>query len=122
MKKLTEALHTAVQKGDISEVEKVISSAPNPSINKDEHAKQLFEKELCEKSNPRSGDRPIHLAARHGHVRIMRWLLNKGVDMESANLDGKRSLHEASAMGNVDCVNFLLEQGVLVDPLKRADW
>ncbi|XP_047918596.1 ankyrin repeat domain-containing protein 16 isoform X1 [Anser cygnoides] len=71
----------------------------------------------------RSGDTLLHLAARHGHLRLLAWLLEElALDVEAANGDYKRPLHEAASMGHGECVSYLLARGASVDPLKRADW
>ncbi len=68
------------------------------------------------------GDTPLLVAARSGHVSLLRSLLELGVPLEHSNVDGKTALHEAAQNGQVDCVRFLLGLGAHVDSLKRADW
>ena len=71
----------------------------------------------------KAGDTPMLLAARHGHVEVLRYLdENISLSLEQANLDHKRSLHEAAGAGRLQCVQYLLKRGVQVDSLKRADW
>ncbi|XP_071439263.1 ankyrin repeat domain-containing protein 16-like isoform X1 [Hetaerina americana] len=72
----------------------------------------------------KSGDTPLHVAAREGHLHLLRFLCEEcpGVNPEVSNLDGKRPLHEAAQAGRPDVVLYLLSRGVDVDPLKRADW
>ncbi|XP_035166937.1 ankyrin repeat domain-containing protein 16, partial [Oxyura jamaicensis] len=71
----------------------------------------------------RSGDTLLHLAARHGHLHLLAWLLEElELDVEVANGDSKRPLHEAASMGHRECVSYLLARGASVDPLKRGDW
>ncbi|NXL87146.1 ANR16 protein, partial [Alectura lathami] len=71
----------------------------------------------------RSGDTLLHLAARHGHRRLLVLLLETlGMDVEVVNGDYKRPLHEAASMGHRECVSYLLARGASVDCLKRGDW
>lgn len=70
----------------------------------------------------KSGDTPIVVAARHGHLDLIKSLLLRGVDIEQRNKDLKRALHEAAAGSHLHCVKFLLSQSAEVDCLKRADW
>uniref|UniRef100_A0A8B9V0M5 Ankyrin repeat domain-containing protein 16 n=1 Tax=Anas zonorhyncha TaxID=75864 RepID=A0A8B9V0M5_9AVES len=71
----------------------------------------------------RSGDTLLHLAARHGHLHLLAWLLEElELDMEVANVDYKRPLHEAASAGHGECVSYLLAKGACVDALKRGDW
>lgn len=71
----------------------------------------------------KSGDTVLHYAARHGHVDILRYLVEElNMDIEVYNSDYKRALHEASSMGHYECVRFLICRGAKVDSLKKADW
>ncbi|XP_056311074.1 ankyrin repeat domain-containing protein 16 [Danio aesculapii] len=71
----------------------------------------------------KSGDTVLHYAARHGHVDILRYLVEElNMDIEVYNSDYKRALHEASSMGHYECVRFLIGRGAKVDSLKKADW
>uniref|UniRef100_A0A3B5BJ14 Ankyrin repeat domain-containing protein 16 n=1 Tax=Stegastes partitus TaxID=144197 RepID=A0A3B5BJ14_9TELE len=71
----------------------------------------------------RSGDTLLHYAARHGHLDIVEYLIQRlDMDVEVYNNDYKRPLHEAASMSHEDCVSFLLQRGAAVDSLKKADW
>lgn len=71
----------------------------------------------------RSGDTLLHYAARHGHLDVVRYLVEQlGADVEVCNNDYKRPLHEAASMAHKDCVSYLLRKGAAVDSLKKADW
>ncbi|XP_069569234.1 ankyrin repeat domain-containing protein 16 [Brachyistius frenatus] len=71
----------------------------------------------------RSGDTLLHYAARHGHLDIVEYLINRlGVDVEVYNSDYKRPLHDAASMSHKECVRYLLRKGAKVDSLKKADW
>ncbi|XP_071590458.1 ankyrin repeat domain-containing protein 16 [Heliangelus exortis] len=71
----------------------------------------------------RSGDTLLHHAARHGHQRVLSYLVEElGMDPELFNRDYKRPLHEAASRGHLECVSYLLERGASVDCLKKGDW
>lgn len=70
----------------------------------------------------KSGDTPIIVASRHGHVELLKFLIQQGVDIEQRNKDLKRPLHEAAAGCHLECVKLLLSQNAEIDCLKRADW
>lgn len=70
----------------------------------------------------RSGDTPIIVASRHGHLDLLKFLIHRGVDIEQRNKDLKRALHEAAAGCHLECVKLLILQNVEIDCLKRADW
>lgn len=71
----------------------------------------------------RHGDTPLLLAARHGHMGLLRAIHEDfGISLDHCNMDGKRALHEAAQNGQVECVRYLIGAGSSVDCLKKADW
>ena len=71
----------------------------------------------------RHGDSSLHIAARYGHVAIVRRLHEEyGVPLSLVNSDGKWALHEAAQNKKKDCIEYLVSAGTPVDCLKRADW
>ncbi|XDV24842.1 hypothetical protein PO909_028883 [Leuciscus waleckii] len=71
----------------------------------------------------KSGDTLLHYAARHGHMDILRYLVEElNMDIDVYNSDYKRALHEASSMGHCECVRYLIARGAKIDSLKKADW
>jgi len=71
----------------------------------------------------KKGDSAFLVAARHGHVDLLRILhIDHGVPLEHSNSDGKTALHEAAQGGQTGSVEYLVGEGADVDALKRADW
>lgn len=69
------------------------------------------------------GDVPLLVAARYGHLDVIRTLCEVyDSPLEMANDDGKRPLHEAAQNGHAECARYLLSRGASVDALKKADW
>ncbi|KAL2343957.1 hypothetical protein Fmac_005242 [Flemingia macrophylla] len=50
----------------------------------------------------------IHLAARGGHVEVLRLLLVKGADVDSLSGEGATTLHLAVRLGERECVRLLV--------------
>ena len=72
----TQAIITSAAKGDLAAVESEL--ARNPA--------------LVRASNE-TGDTPLHQAARHGHLHVVRTLLAAGADVDAVRADGYRPLH-----------------------------
>ena len=73
-----------------------------------------------------SGDTALHVAAREGHLNIVRYLCEAfekpNFRIDVANKDMKRPLHEAAQFSNGEVLKYLINKGATVDSLKRADW
>lgn len=103
---MTESFLRAVQRGDLERIRRGVA----------ESADLLY----C--SN-RHGDTPLLVAARHGHVTILKFLADeRNVSLSQSNVDGKTALHEAACSEQLEAVEFLCKRNVNVDCLKRADW
>ncbi|XP_003747263.1 ankyrin repeat domain-containing protein 16-like [Galendromus occidentalis] len=75
--------------------------------------------------HPASSDTVLHVAARYGHLDVIRALLeNLNLDylLTAVNQDGKCALHEAAQNKHVPVARYLIQKGTAVDVLKRADW
>ena len=70
----------------------------------------------------KSGDTPLIVASRHGHINLLKFLISCGIDIEQRNKDLKRALHEAAAGSHLECTRLLISNNAEVDCLKRADW
>ncbi|KAJ7370008.1 Ankyrin repeat domain-containing protein 16 [Desmophyllum pertusum] len=68
----------------------------------------------------RSGDTPIIVASRHGHLDLLKFLIHRGVDIEQRNKDLKRASHEAAAGCHLECVKLLILQNAEIDCLKTS--
>uniref|UniRef100_A0A8C0GW43 SH3 domain-containing protein n=1 Tax=Chelonoidis abingdonii TaxID=106734 RepID=A0A8C0GW43_CHEAB len=57
------------------------------------------------------GTSPLHLAAKNGHIDIIRLLLQAGIDINRQTKAGT-ALHEAALCGKTDVVRLLLDSGI----------
>ncbi len=75
--------------------------------------------QLLPTAGPESRHRGLALAAQHGHVEVVRLLLDAGEDPSRYNPDGNHShstpLHQAIWAGHDAVVRFLVERGARLD-------
>jgi ankyrin repeat protein len=65
--------------------------------------------ELFDQETPRQRELALISAATYGHLEVMAWLLDHGVDV--AAQDGQTALHLAAHGGHLDAVRMLLARG-----------
>ena len=74
---------------------------------------------LLQTADPLSRHRALALAAQHGHVEIVRLLLDAGEDPNRYNPDGNHThstpLHQAALAGHAAVVRLLVERGARLD-------
>lgn len=81
--------------------------------------------DICQKLIARDADvnkpgwAPLHYAATHSHLEIMRMLLDKHAYIDAASPNGSTPLMMAAMYGNVSAVKLLLEAGA--DPTLKND-
>lgn len=61
------------------------------------------------------GQTALHWACAKGHAPAVRFLLDKGANVESMNNNSSRPLHAAAASGSMECVTMLMTAGCKVD-------
>jgi len=54
-----------------------------------------------------SGERPLHVAAKHGYIDVVRKLVEKGADINSKGMYGNTALMKAAYWGKYDVVKYL---------------
>ncbi|MGD9128507.1 MAG: DUF4303 domain-containing protein [Planctomycetia bacterium] len=58
----------------------------------------------------------LHMAASHGKLEIVRWLVSQGCDMNALGGVGpRRPINEAASNGHLEVVKFLIDSGALLD-------
>jgi ankyrin repeat protein/TPR repeat protein len=53
----------------------------------------------------------VHYVADRGQVKVLEWLLGKGVDVNSKSKNGRTPLHAAATHARLDMISFLLDHG-----------
>ena len=81
-----------------------------------------FKDILLNAFHKKSGDTLLHIAVRHDHLSLLKFLIREGLNPETGNFDGKTALHEGAQYESIHSVKHLLSLGVKIDALKRADW
>ncbi|MBW2263165.1 MAG: ankyrin repeat domain-containing protein, partial [Deltaproteobacteria bacterium] len=59
-----------------------------------------------------AGRSVLHFAARSGSVEVVKFLVEKGADLESEDADKQTVLHDAARWGGADLVKYLLDEGL----------
>jgi ankyrin repeat protein len=68
-----------------------------------------------DKSYSYGGESLLHVAAKSGHLSMLKMLLEKGANVNIQDESGNTALHYSAANGKKDAVKFLLEKSA--DPL-----
>jgi hypothetical protein len=78
------------------------------ALNRPEIIEALFDKmknpHICDVF----GTSPLGLAARYGHLEVMRLLISNGANVRAVDLKDNTILHESAKCGQTHCAKFLL--------------
>jgi ankyrin repeat protein len=75
-------------------------------------AKWLKEKHGLNINEPRGdGDVPVCIAAGCGHIKMVEWFLDNGVDVNSRGQRGNTPMHQAALNGKIDVMRYLKQRG-----------
>lgn len=94
-----EDIHAAARAGDIDTLRKAL----------DENSG------VVDTATEEGGYTPLHFAARHGHVAIVKLLLEHGAQIAKKSATGNTALHFSAKNFKSEMVAFLLKQGAPVD-------
>jgi ankyrin repeat protein/L-ascorbate metabolism protein UlaG (beta-lactamase superfamily) len=90
---LSTEIHDVVQEGDLARVQELIE-ADNSLLEMQDD--RLFT--------------PLNWAATRGHYDVFMYLLEKGADINTVDIDGSNLLLNAAGSGNMDIIKFLVEE------------
>ncbi|XP_013790759.2 ankyrin repeat, PH and SEC7 domain containing protein secG-like [Limulus polyphemus] len=91
-------IHEAAKSGDLHVIKLLLKSDRKRTETVDER-----------------GWTPIHLAAAHGHVDIVKFLALEGADLVALDPSGYTAIHLAAMNGHTSCVEVLLSLGCKVE-------
>ena len=97
-----EAAHTAAESGDLSKVRFLILEQGVHVDAEDNYALTL-----------------LQVASRHGHLEIVKFLIDNGAAVNAVGIDNRAALHFAIIRGHASIVRYLLENGADVNLRKR---
>ncbi len=121
------ALHQAVRRGDVAEVERLLAQGADVNA-KGEYgstplhvaaekgdvkiAEMLLAKGATLDDRVDYAGTPLRIAAVYGNVEVMRLLIAKGADVEAREpLGGSTPLHDAALQGQLEAATLLVETG-----------
>lgn len=96
-------IHDASSEGNIVKVQALISEKPDLVNSADD-----------------KGSTPLHLASSQGHLEVVKFLVDKGADIEAVNGRGFTPLQLASYGGHRQVVEFLLDKGANVNAKNKS--
>jgi hypothetical protein len=106
MSAVADAIHDAAVAGDLAAVQRLVNA--DPGIVKSRV--RPGEGESWE-----TGSTPLHVAARHGHLDVVKFLIASGADVNAQRDDKERPLGDAAFKGYADVANFLITSGAEVN-------
>jgi len=62
----------------------------------------------------------LHIACQKGHEPIVRYLVDKGIELEKLNSDGCTALYIAASEGHQSIVQYLTENGADIEATDRV--
>jgi len=96
----TQTIFEAVEKGDLERVQKMVTANPD----------------CIQQREGRSGGTPLHTAAYGGHLEIVQFLIEKGMDPNGKDNDGDGPLLWAVFGKHPDIMDELIKHGADVNP------
>ena len=95
---LAGSIHTAAKQGDLEGIKMALKEDPALINQLDEAQNQ-----------------PIHLACQEGHLKVVKFLLARGADLEAGDREGTTPVQVAALFGHPKIVKYLLSKGAQVN-------
>ena len=125
---LNEDLFAAVKKGNLQEVQRLVSAGADVKVKDNvgntplhwtaglgmgyaDVAKFLLSKGATVNAKNDADRTPLHFAAEWGHTAVARLLLSKGAEVNAKDNDGKTPLQVAEGQGEKELAKLLRQHG-----------
>lgn len=69
--------------------------------------------------SPKKKETALHYACRSGKLDIIKFLVDKGADVNIKDIRGKHSLHLAASSGHLECVKYLVDNHAEMDIIDK---
>jgi ankyrin repeat protein len=99
-------IHQAAEAGDLAKVRALVEGDP-----------------ALVKARDENGRMPLHWAARGGHLDVLRYIVEKGADLNALDNNGVAPLHTLAGSGQTEAARLLIEKGADIDiknPVKQT--
>ena len=91
---IADEIHDASIRGDTVRIQSILRSDPR-AVN----------------AKTANGETPLHLAARHGRIEVVRLLIENKADVDMKDKSGETPLHEAAKMNQKEVAGMLIQSG-----------
>lgn len=88
-------IHEAAKQGNLEKVRSLVAADPALVAAKD-----------------KGGETPLHWAAYSGNVDVVRFLLDKGAEVDAKNVRGLTPLAFTAVQGRIEAAGLLIERGL----------
>lgn len=105
-------LHQAARDGDLNQAEMLLEVGADPA----DRTGEWIVDEVPEEGYYEPGWTALMLAARGGHVEVVRLLIGHGVSVDDVDHYGGSAVHSAAAANAVEIVDLLLTKGAAMTP------
>jgi ankyrin repeat protein len=99
------ALHEACLIGDLDVVKFLVTHGSESEVN----------------ARDSKRDTPLHIAARHQHFKVVKFLIENKADVNFLTITRYSPLHEAAISGNFESVRLLVENGASITQNNNND-
>lgn len=104
----------SVRTGDGWSPLELIAHFPEYNVDSIEGCITLIVQKQIKTDKPNNARPPLHMAAHKGHLRVLKALIQEGVDQNAYDDAGFRAVHHAVIQGNIEAVKMFTQQKLFV--------